>query len=469
MSKEPDDKIEDFFRKATHQPDDIEFRQSDWARMEKMLDADPEMTAPASGSFSKYVVISAGIVFLLVGSWLYFDRSGEARSVKPTSNVSQLEDPHSKSNQADKVKHKQPGLTKSGTENSKVDLHENKLAENQLGNPPADDALFSRQVTQPESKAKKSQRTALVTQLRLSKSTRATNEINKTSFTQQGDVILPRDVAVLSQNAPVNSTDKEFSGIEEDIVHATGKPEGKQMAGNNVIKETKESVLADSTAVEQVVLDRAISKKDSATNEAQSKRKIFRVALLLSPEFSITESTQFTIPGSAYGLQMGYYINNRLLIGAGFLKTRKKYVGHGSDYTPPDGYWQYRTNGMVPNEVKGECSIIEVPIAIQYTLLTRKRGELFASLGASSYFMLDETYKYQFEYANPGAADGWSTEKNSNYLFKVGHMSIGYLHNINEHLLIGIEPYFKLPFDGIGWSKVNLMTTGAYLTVGYKW
>jgi hypothetical protein len=153
---------------------------------------------------------------------------------------------------------------------------------------------------------------------------------------------------------------------------------------------------------------------------------------------------------------------------AGATKSLKRYEGYGEEYSPPEGYWQNRTNGVVPDEVEGKCGIIEVPLMIQYDVQQKSKSRVFVSAGVSSYFMRSEHYQYTFNEPNPGAANSWTAREPTNYLFKIGHLSAGYDRLIGKKFTIGIEPFLKVPFEGIGWTNINLYSTGASINLRYN-
>lgn len=225
----------------------------------------------------------------------------------------------------------------------------------------------------------------------------------------------------------------------------------------------------------------ATEKKDSLQQKALAEKsateapgeKPLRVrmrwnaALVVAPDFSSTGSGEMSTPGQAFGVMIGYRLFSRFTISSGVLRSSKQYEGYGADYKPPAGYWEYRTNGVVPAEIKGRCSIIEVPVIVQYDVRQSARARLFISGGVSSYFMRSESYDYFFDEPNEGADQRWATSEPSSYAFKVGHFSAAYELRIKGGLSVGIEPYIKIPFQGIGWANISLYTTGAYVNVRY--
>jgi len=166
-------------------------------------------------------------------------------------------------------------------------------------------------------------------------------------------------------------------------------------------------------------------------------------------------------------MNLSYRFLGRLTLTTGLLKSQKRYTGRGEDYNPPPGYWKNRTNGIVPDEIFGQCAVLEIPLTVQYDVRQRENDRIFISAGLSSYRMLNESYEYTFYQPNDGAAHSWSSTQGNSYLLSVGHLSAGYERRIGNRFSLGIEPYLKAPFKGIGWTNIELFTYGAYLNVRY--
>ncbi|MBT1700960.1 hypothetical protein KK083_28970 [Fulvivirgaceae bacterium PWU4] len=194
----------------------------------------------------------------------------------------------------------------------------------------------------------------------------------------------------------------------------------------------------------------------------------WNVALVLAPDFSSTALERYTAPGEAYGFAVGYRFLDRFTVTTGLVRSTKKYVGYGSDYQPPEGYWNRRTNGIVPDDITGKCGILEIPLAVQYAFRQREKSRMYVAAGVSSYIMLHESYRYSFDAPNPGAARGWSTSKSSRYPFAIGHVSAAYERNLSQRWAIGLEPFLKIPFAGVGWSNVDLYSTGVFVNLRYR-
>ncbi|MBT1704721.1 hypothetical protein [Chryseosolibacter indicus] len=600
MSKGTDDNIENFFRKAVNQPENIEFRDSDWQDMEKLLDADPAMRPAPTFPYVRMGIAALALVAVSIIGFYFINKKTDTVSTARTNAVA-TENNSSTSNPTDNkevaVDNLEPSEIKQDTASPHMQmLEENSTYEGAVnqkkpstltlnGQQPEKEKLnhtigVSSEIEIPATNIAKSKRSetdattrkevlhkrstedrtdkridlakadaignigkeTMVKELAETKmplSAKKGADENHISIDKHIDTLSLSDEFATERNdrAPEKKLLSETTGVVNTVTRKDSKHDvniaatvdavsdlsnsgkninasiGQEKARDwhlsNTIDESKNAgdslahptftddnskngsitdiaVLGDTSvtnaklpvkieedtlekADETIVVTEGGSKKDTVERKEEARRSLFRFALNVSPDFSATRMNKYTVPGEAYGIQLGYYITERFIITSGFIKTTKKYIGAGSDYTPPEGYWQYVTNGVVPNEIKGQCSVIEIPLSLQYNFHATAKNIFFVSGGVSSYIMLSENYQYKFKSANPGAAKGWDTSKSSKYPFKVIHLSAGYQRHINPNVFIGIEPYLKLPTQGLGWTSVKLITTGAYVTVGYKW
>ena len=219
-----------------------------------------------------------------------------------------------------------------------------------------------------------------------------------------------------------------------------------------------------------ITVDSLIPEDEITSEEKNTMLKgRLSVAFVIAPEFSTTSLSTYSSPGDSYGLRIGYQLSQRLSIQTGLVRSKKKYEGSGNDYEPRNpAYWQIRTNGVVPEEIYSKCLVYELPIGIQFDAIQTSRSRVFASAAVSSYFMINQAYDYTFQSPNPGADTGWRSRGSESYWFSIGMVSAGYERNITRSFAIGIEPYLKVSLAEIGWPKIKLYSTGAYVTLRYK-
>lgn len=209
--------------------------------------------------------------------------------------------------------------------------------------------------------------------------------------------------------------------------------------------------------------------KEEHASDQKEHVAIPRVSLLLSfaPDFSGTSFDRYSAPGKAFGAMIHYHAGKRWSIAAGVIKNDKQYTGDGEDYEPPRGYWKYYTNGIIPQTIDGSCSILEFPVMVQYTIRSSSKDRWLVGAGASSYLMQTESYRYTFSEPNPGAKEGWNSRRSSQFLFNMMNLTLGYEHQVMPALMVGVEPYMKIPLEKIGWVNLKLYSYGASVTLRY--
>lgn len=198
------------------------------------------------------------------------------------------------------------------------------------------------------------------------------------------------------------------------------------------------------------------------------------IRFVVSPDLSAVGLKNFTRPGTNVGLLLEYRLATRWSVQAGVMQSTKVYKAATSDYALPD----YVTNWMVqPYGVDGTCNMIDIPLNIRYDIALRPRqngqapSRWFVSGGVTSYIMKQENYVYQ--YADPTSPHiypknrGWSG-KTGAYGFSELNLSAGYERAISRRFSWQVEPYLKVPLKGVGYYKINLLSTGAFFSLRYK-
>lgn len=168
------------------------------------------------------------------------------------------------------------------------------------------------------------------------------------------------------------------------------------------------------------------------------------------------------------GGQVHFMALPRLRISAGILYSNKKYNTEAEYYKPPDGYWNNRTNGILPDKIIGSCRVIDIPVMLTYQYALKNQFAFTISTGLSSYILLDEYYDFEFESENSGAAEGWQTTENTRAPFSVLNLAMGVEMYTGERLIIAMEPYLKIPLRELGWGNVELYSLGIQAVLKYQ-
>ena len=261
---------------------------------------------------------------------------------------------------------------------------------------------------------------------------------------------------------------------QETIDQQSGSANGTSAESLNANQSNSVTVTPDSSKISQLSSktiqgDSTQLAEDTSNKPGIKPKGRWSVAFVIAPEFSTTSLSSYSSPGDSYGLRIGYQLSNRFSINTGFIRSHKKYEGYGDDYKPRNpAYWQIRTNGVVPEEIYSKCLVYELPLGVQFDALQTLKSRVFVSTSISSYFMINQAYDYTFPTPNPGADTGWRSRGSESYWFSVGMVSAGYERYITQSFAIGFEPYLKISLSEIGWPNIKLYSTGAYVTLRYR-
>ncbi len=224
---------------------------------------------------------------------------------------------------------------------------------------------------------------------------------------------------------------------------------------------------------EVVTPAQAITEPTQPVRQPATVERGFSVRFAVSPDLSAVGLRNFARPGTNVGLLAEYRLAPRWSVQAGVLRSTKVYRASSSAYELPHQYSYWKVK---PESISGQCNMLDIPINLRYDVARmvdadgQVRGRWFVSGGATSYIMSREEYTYN--YANPNDPGIRNTNKLvdsiSRYGFSQLNLSVGYERTINRRLSWQVEPFLKMPLKGIGYYKVNLLSTGVFFSLRYK-
>jgi len=187
-------------------------------------------------------------------------------------------------------------------------------------------------------------------------------------------------------------------------------------------------------------------------------------SLLMGPDFSQVKDQRMEAVGYSIGMLAGYNLNRKWAVEAGVFWDRKNYYSKGE-------YFKTDKINLPPGtkvlKVDGYCAMFEIPLNIRYTIIQKKNMAFTAAAGVSSYIMKTEDYDYK----------SWNSISSNSYYgnakrewaskdwFSIANLSVGYEHNFGPKNKIRIEPYLKLPLQGVGIGSLPLRSAGVLVGV----
>lgn len=228
--------------------------------------------------------------------------------------------------------------------------------------------------------------------------------------------------------------------------------------------DIKEEPIIDSTELE-INSKNLSSKTLSDYEEKENKKNVhfggkFNVSFQVAPDLSAIQLDHFGKAGNMVGLGAEYFILPQVSISSGVFYSYKPYSGES-------GY--HLNYGKTPSYVIGVCDILDIPLNLRFYAFEGKVQRFFISTGLSSYLMLQE--KYELEYYNQDTGEPYFRNINvqgaNQHYFGIVNVSVGYERKLGRQLGIQVEPYFKVPFSGVGEGDVSLKSTGIFVGLKY--
>ncbi|WKN29565.1 hypothetical protein PZB74_11380 [Porifericola rhodea] len=161
--------------------------------------------------------------------------------------------------------------------------------------------------------------------------------------------------------------------------------------------------------------------------------------------------------------QLEFFILPALSLNSGVIFSNKIYNASAEDYS------QKYTNSYKPENINGECQVLDIPINLRWYALANTQSRWFISGGLSSYLMLSEDYEYVYYNKGQHYSRDYSYKNENRHPFKVANFSLGYEKSLGKHWAIQAEPFVKVPLAGVGEGKIKLATMGTFFSLHYRW
>ena len=194
----------------------------------------------------------------------------------------------------------------------------------------------------------------------------------------------------------------------------------------------------------------------SAKKKSTSASNYFYAGLILGPDISFVKFQQAREVGINAGVIAGYKFK-KLSIETGLIYAEKNYYTSGEYFDKSK--IPYFNNAQITS-VDGYCHMFEIPLNLRYNFGEKKNHAWFASAGFSSYLMHKEYYNFNYirnDSTHEGAYPYYNASKN---WFSILNLSAGYELKTGNKTSLRIEPYYKLPINGVGMGSISLSSVG---------
>ncbi len=263
------------------------------------------------------------------------------------------------------------------------------------------------------------------------------------SFSRSPGASDQKDKYMKDQTAIANETEKNLRQSKAE--NKTFLPENSD---KNPVTENKGTPNKN--------LSSSIKKTKSSGTEI-TRENGFYLGMIAGPDFSNVKSSAFSNPGVGVGIVAGYDISKVVFIETGVVGNSKYYYSEGEMFNKESASMP---DEMIVNNLESRSEIIEIPIKIGYRFCQTKNTELFAAGGIAAYIMTKEENHYNVTMnGTPEKMEGIYTKNNSKFP-AILSISAGLEEKISGILKIRIEPYLKLPLQGIGVGELPVTSAG---------
>lgn len=261
--------------------------------------------------------------------------------------------------------------------------------------------------------------------------------------------------AVLEQNnLQENFAEVKKEAAQIDQIESTPAFVTEEKKDSFIVLNNKKEIIKDSVNSQKTI---SLKKLDNKT-----KVKKFYAGVMVGPDASFVKMQSVSKIGINAGILAGFQLNKKISIETGALFTKKYYYS--------DGQYFNRNKLTIPanitiENVDGDCNMIEWPLMLRYSLKTTTKHDVSVATGLSSYFMKSESYDYMYNNAGSLYSRYKTYNQSSNFWFAAVNISVGYSKNLGKFGSLRVEPYIKIPVQGLGIGSLPITSSG--LLIGW--
>lgn len=476
MKKEEEDNIDHKFKEGLSKAEDnIAFRNDDWDAMEKLLDEDKRR----KGIIFYLPRIISGIAALLLLTLGFFFLRPATKPGASKNDVAIIKPSGTNTNSANKAKENPAhnNAADSGVNNNSLNTPATNSNSNLANNNKKPIDKTSTYINPTGNNAgTNGTKSGLKPPVSFGTSNQlAANNYGNRPGKKAANVSAGFGNKGLSNNnTEINgdyiASSKGSENTLKQIDQSNNSTEVLAASGTGIVNDNTALTTADINATDKQ-LDKNSRTYAAAVIAKQKKKNSFSsygpthalvLSVLTAPDLNgVGSSFSNTQVGSTSGLMLSVGLTHRLTVSTGALYAKKPYSADFSQYTTAYPFKSQPTN------VYADCRVLDIPINIDYRLYSRGRNMIAVGTGLSSYFMLQENYRFDYDNTPGKASTNFDIKNQNQHILGVLNLNATYQRRINANFGLNVQPYMKLPLTSIGYGKVDLQSTG--VAIGFSW
>lgn len=292
----------------------------------------------------------------------------------------------------------------------------------------------------------------------LTKSKSGSKEKSNANDSFKGVKKEPKGIKAYNSSKDLRKNSKGIKSTVANPMVVASRPTLTEVAMLTAKKPYEQVTQTPALTLEKAVLSA------NAPAMAQHLHRKFSVTAQVSPDLSMVNNVSVKHTRLGVGLLAEYELLKNFSIAGGVHYSSKAYEANAKSYTPQDGRWKWQVS---PEAINATCRVLEAPINLRYYFHNQPKYRLFVSSGISSYWMLNESYSFEYS-SRPQWNYGWGVNNQNQHYMGIANFSIGWQKKLNKRWSIQAEPFLKVPLGGVGEGNVRLTTTGVLFGLKYN-
>ena len=236
-------------------------------------------------------------------------------------------------------------------------------------------------------------------------------------------------------------------------------PEKRSLQNNSnflLQRSSSDVINSTETSIAKTNVKNSLESNKKETIKLNTTPKNLYAGFIGSGELTNVKGQAFRKPGFNGGFILGYNLSDRLQAEIGIIASRKYYYSDGK-YASPN---TIRDDGLAIGGIKVYSRLTEIPLLFRYNIINAKGNKFFAATGGVTSIVHKEHYNYGYTKDGSEKKGGKIYNESADNLFSNIQISMGYEHKFGNIGYMRVEPYYRIPINGIGVADLPVTSMG---------